>query len=75
MGHSEEQIDISHITLETFPHSIVKLKHIDKTNFSTFFPQFNVVNSAETTFSNLPRLKFNMELGEWRLKKSNTILQ
>ena len=43
---------------------------IDKT-IVTPLPQINVVNSAETTDSNLPWHKLNIELGERGLKKTN----
>jgi hypothetical protein len=36
-------------TLETIPANIAKLLNIDKTNFVSPSPQFNVVNNAETT--------------------------
>ena len=41
-------------TLETIPANITKLLNIDKTNFVSPSPQFNVVNNAETTFGNIP---------------------
>jgi hypothetical protein len=41
-------------TLETIPANITKLLNIDKTNFVSPAPQFNVVNNAETTFGNIP---------------------
>ena len=47
--------------------------HIDKTTFVTPSPQFNVVNSAGKTFSNLPRHKLSIELGELGLKKRHMI--
>jgi hypothetical protein len=41
---------------------------------ATLMSEFNVVNSAETTFGNIPWHKFNIELRERRLiKKSNMI--
>jgi hypothetical protein len=41
-------------TLETIPANITKLLNIDKTNFVSPSPQFNVVNNAETSFGNIP---------------------
>jgi hypothetical protein len=47
--------------------------HIDKTNFVTPLPQFNIVNNAETAFGNLPWHKLNIELEERGIKKRNMI--
>jgi hypothetical protein len=41
-------------TLETIPAYITKLLNVDKTNFFSPSPKFNVVNNAETTFGNIP---------------------
>ncbi len=47
-------IAILDITLETILSHYAKLMRIDKRNFATPLPKFNAVNSAETTFGNLP---------------------
>jgi hypothetical protein len=49
-------------TLVTIPANITKLLNIDKTNFVSPSPQFNVVNNAETTFGNISWHKLNIEL-------------
>ena len=60
-------------TLETVPVNIAKLMHIDKTNFVSPSPPVRVVNNAETTFSNLPWHKLNIELGDRGPKTCNMI--
>jgi hypothetical protein len=51
-------------TLKTIQANITKSLSIDKTNFVSPSPQFNVVNNAETTFGYIPWYKLNIELGE-----------
>ena len=60
-------------TIETIRANITKLLNIDKTNFVSPLPQFNVVNNSETSFGNIPWHRLNIELGERGLEKDNII--
>jgi hypothetical protein len=53
-------------TLQTIQANITKLLNIDKTNFVSPSPQFNVVNNAETTFGNIPWHKHRIKISNRR---------